>query len=144
MANMMRFAPGIELGRMQREIDRLFSDVLPAINHNTGTKWTPRTDLAETDDAYLFRLDVPGIVKDDLEINFRDGVLSISGERTEQKTDESAKSIRIERGTGKFNRRFSLPADIRAEEIAATYVDGVLTVTVPKQEAAKPIRISVN
>ena len=58
MANMMRFAPGIELGRMQREIDRLFSDVLPAINHNTGTKWTPRTDLAETDD----RIGEPALV----------------------------------------------------------------------------------
>ena len=146
MTSLIRFSPSTEMRRLQREIDRVFDGYWPNAENGgeTTTTWTPRVDVAETSDAYIVHLDVPGVAKDDIEINYHEGTLSISGERKmeEQKDEESF--VRMERTYGRFFRSFSLPKTVKSENIAASCEDGVLKVTVPKAEESKPRRIQVS
>lgn len=146
MNSLIRFSPTTDMRRLQREIDGLFDSFFPV--RNTGENgdtaaWTPRVDLSETEHAYNVHVDLPGLKKNDLEINFHDGVLSISGERTAKTTDEHTKFVRVERSYGRFYRAFTLPQTAKSDEIEASFADGVLTVNVPKAEEIKPRRIDI-
>lgn len=147
MTNVVRFNPTSEFRRIQSDMDRLFDTFFPTRTESEGssdaTIWTPRVDLAETEEAYLIHVDVPGVSKDAININYHDGVLSISGERTNEAREEGANFMRVERFAGRFYRSFSLPKAISTDAIEATYADGVLNVTVPKAEESKPRRIQV-
>ncbi len=147
MSNLTRFFPSNDLSRMQKEFDRLFSDFLPAASPAEGNaqrSWIPSVDLSETKDAYLLHLDVPGMDKDELSINFHEGVLTVSGERKAETRTEDHNAVRLERSFGHFYRRFSLPATVQAEKISAAYKDGVLLIEVPKAEEVKPMKIKVS
>lgn len=145
MPNMIRFSPSTELRRLQREIDQIFNGLYPGTEEETETmQWTPRVDLSETDDAYLIHMDVPGINRDDLEINFQDGTLTIRGHRAESHREEHGSVVRMERSYGRFFRSFSLPSSIQADDISASYEDGVLKINVPKAEESKPKRIELS
>ena len=147
MTNLVRFNPTSEFRRLQSDMDRLFDTFFPTRTDSETTgesvMWTPRVDLAETEEAYLIHVDVPGVTKDDININYHDGVLSISGERTNEAREEGTNFMRVERFAGRFYRSFSLPKAISTDAIEATYTDGVLNVTVPKAEESKPRRIEV-
>lgn len=148
MANLIRFSPGHELRRMQNEIDRLFNDFFPTPNEKVAEEktavWTPRVDLSETEDAYILKLDVPGIDKKDLSINFQDGTLTISGERKSDNREEGKNFVRIERQFGHFFRSFNIPAAVKADKIEAKYTNGELEIQVPKAEEVKPISVKVS
>lgn len=148
MANLIRFSPGHELRRMQHEIDRLFNDFFPTPNdkmtEEKAAVWTPRVDLSETEDAYILKLDVPGIDKKDLNINFQDGTLTVSGERKSDNREEGKNFVRIERQFGHFFRSFNIPAAVKADKIAAKYTNGELEIQVPKAEEVKPISVKVS
>ncbi len=148
MANLIRFSPGHDLRRMQNEIDRLFHDFFPASNEKQAEEktsmWTPRVDLSETEDAYILKLDVPGIDKKDLTINFKDGTLTVSGERKADTREEGKNFVRIERQFGHFFRSFNIPAAVKADKIAASYTNGELEIKVPKTEEVKPISVKVS
>ena len=136
------------LNDLQHEIDRVFNRFFPSQSQEEGDSsqqavWAPRTDLVETDDAYRMHLDVPGVSKDDLKINFKDNQLTISGERKSQKTDDNAEYVRVERSFGHFYRSFTLPRTVNAENISASYEDGVLTIQVPKTEVVKSRQIEI-
>jgi HSP20 family protein len=138
------------LNSLQREIDNLFDTLMPRAYGQGGDDeesrtavWAPRTDLAETEDAYRIMLDVPGMTKDDLTINYQDNQLTVSGERTATKRDENENFVRVERSFGHFYRSFTLPKSVDDAEISAEYQDGVLTIHVPKAEEEKPRRIEV-
>lgn len=146
MTNLVRFSSTSDVRRMQREIDQLFESFFPARSGDSNgdsAVWSPRVDLAETDDVYLIYLDVPGMQKDDISLNFHDGQLSVSGERTFSEREEEPTFVRVERLAGSFYRSFTLPKRVDADGIEATYADGVLTIRVPKAEESKPRRISV-
>ena len=146
MANLIRFSPSTEFRRLQREIDRIFDGYWPT-RENGDTEaavWSPRIDLSETEDAYVVRVDVPGVSKDDLEINFHDGTLSVSGNRKSFEKEEQENYLRVERAFGHFYRSFALPASVISDNISANYEDGVLTVRVPKAEESRPRRIQVS
>ncbi len=109
MANLIRFSPSNELRRMQREIDRLFFDTFPTLHGNVNgdekkAVWSPRVDLAETEDAYVIHLEVPGIDKKHLTINFHEGELAILGEREAEAKKEGESLVRVERNYGHFYR----------------------------------------
>ncbi len=147
MNSMIRFSPGSELRRMQHEIDRLFNGFLPTANRNTATDsatWTPRVDLAETNDAYEIQLDVPGIDKKDISINFQDKTLTISGERNSEEKTEDKTFVRVERTFGKFSRTFRIASAIKSDKIKASYKNGVLLIHVPKAEEVKPIEVKIS
>ena len=134
-----------QLWQMQHEVDRLFNGLLPQKNGKEkadAAVWSPRVDLAENDDAYLIVLDLPGMSKNDVSINYHEGTLNVGGERRRAQHDE-ANPVYEERRTGPFYRDFKLPKAIDASKIEATYQDGVLAIMVPKAEVSKPLRIKV-
>ncbi|KAF7042032.1 hypothetical protein CFC21_051735 [Triticum aestivum] len=98
-----------------------------------------RIDWKETPEAHVFKVDVPGLRKEEVKVEVDDGnVLQISGERNKEQEEKTDTWHRVERSSGKFLRRFRLPDNVKAEEIKAAMENGVLTVTVPKAEAKKP------
>ncbi|KAJ1264860.1 hypothetical protein BS78_08G034100 [Paspalum vaginatum] len=98
-----------------------------------------RIDWKETPEAHVFKADVPGLKKEEVKVEVEDGnVLQISGERSKEQEEKNDKWHRVERSNGKFLRRFLLPENAKTEQIRASMENGVLTVTVPKEEAKKP------
>lgn len=129
---------------LRREMDRLLetvaSDVAPAVR----TAWgAPAMDLLEDDNQFILRADLPGVNREDIEIQVANGVLHVSGERKPLPEDENRSYYLFERRYGKFARAITLPASVGSENIQATFRDGVLTVTLPKTEEARPRRIQV-
>ena len=148
MNSLIRFTPNTELRRMQREFDRMFNDFFPATrtlsSHSDKATWAPRVDLSETENGYQIVVDLPGIPKKDISINFHEGVLSISGSRTNETKEEGKNFLRVERSSGEFNRSFNIPVAIQSDKIEASYKDGVLEVNVPKAEVAKPQKVKIS
>lgn len=136
------------LNDLQREIDRVFGQFFPSRDRDDESSsqqavWAPRTDLMETEDEYRIHLDVPGMSKEDLNINYQDNQLTVSGERQSDRTDEGEEYVRVERSFGHFYRSFTLPQTVNADDIHATYDNGVLTISVPKTEEVKPRQIEI-
>ncbi|KAF5201361.1 17.3 kDa class I heat shock protein [Thalictrum thalictroides] len=98
-----------------------------------------RIDWKETPEAHVFKADLPGLKKEEVKVEVEEGkVLQISGERSKETEEKNDKWHRVERSSGKFFRRFKLPENAKVDEVKATMENGVLTVTVPKQEIKKP------
>jgi HSP20 family protein len=109
------------------------------------TGWTPALDLYQNNDNVVAVVELPGMRKDDIEISLHDGTLTIGGERKKAQPDGNGENAtRTERFTGKFRRSVTLPTRVDANRVNATYKDGILTVTLPKAEEAKPKQIQVN
>ena len=106
--------------------------------------WAPSVDIEEEEDKYVIKADLPGVDKKDIEVKLENGVLSIRGEKhTEKETGKGTKKHRTERFHGTFARSFTLPDAVRADKVDASYKDGVLSLTIPKQEEAKPKSIDI-
>ncbi|MDQ3546128.1 MAG: Hsp20/alpha crystallin family protein [Verrucomicrobiota bacterium] len=104
--------------------------------------WTPALDLYQNNDNVVAVVELPGMRKEDIDISLHDGMLTIAGERQGPSRDNE-KAERTERFTGKFRRSVSLPTRVDAGKVSATYKDGILTVTLPKAEEAKPKKVEV-
>jgi HSP20 family protein len=133
------------LGRLtdlRDEIDRFFESPLARTSEFLG--WTPAFDVYEEKDTYVVKAELPGMKREDINVSIEGGDLVISGERKSETKGEGAETYRAERYFGKFQRSVSLPATISAKDVRAEYKDGVLTVTLPKSEEAKPKQIEVN
>jgi len=108
-------------------------------NSETAAFAGARVDWKETPEAHVFKADVPGLKKEEVKVEVEDGnVLQISGERNKEQEEKNDKWHRVERSSGKFLRRFRLPENAKTEQISASMENGVLTVTVPKEEVKKP------
>jgi len=105
--------------------------------------WTPALDLYQNADNVVALVELPGLRKEDIEISLQDGMLTIAGERKNESGEENG-ATRTERFTGKFRRSVTLPTRVDANNVNAVYKDGILTVTLPKAEEAKPKQIQVN
>jgi HSP20 family protein len=152
MATMMRWDPFQDLRSAQDEMALMNPMLAHALGLHTQqqgsgrattTVWAPALDISERKDAYLVTVELPGIKPEDLDITMEDGLLTIQGER--QFTQESSEQQfhRVERRYGAFRRSITLPAQVQAEQIEASFEDGVLQIMVPKMEEAKPKRIQV-
>lgn len=119
---------------LREEINLLFPGVAQPVS-------APPIDLYEQEGAFVLHCELPGMGRDQIAVSFQEGVLSISGERKPDRAPEGA--FRVERRTGRFERRIALPAAVDPARIEATYVDGVLRVLLPKPESAKPRVIPV-
>ncbi|KAL8051244.1 hypothetical protein ABFX02_06G135100 [Erythranthe guttata] len=112
---------------------------LPSSARETTAVANARIDWKETPEAHMFKVDVPGLKKEEVKVEVEDGnILQISGERSKEKEEKNDKWHRVERSSGKFIRRFRLPENAKLEEVKAAMENGVLTVTVPKEEVKKP------
>jgi len=141
-----RWDPFHQLSSLRDEIDRLFESPFSALSEGLQpfmSGWSPALDLYEDKDNFLLKAELPGMKKDEIEIQLHDGVLTLSGERKEEKKSEGADIHRSERFVGRFQRTLTLPSQVDADKVKASYQDGILTVTLPKSEAAKPKQIQI-
>jgi HSP20 family protein len=133
----VRYEPWSLLTRLRRELDQSFDTVA------RDASFTPPVDIHEEANQFVVRADLPGVKPADIEITAEKGVLSLRGARNfEQKNDDGHYS-RVERVSGKFVRTFSLPENVRTDEIKAQFKDGVLELTIPKVAKVEPRRIEV-
>ena len=118
---------------------------LVTINHRLGRTWGESfpVDIYEKDDALVVKAELPGVGKEDLDVRVEDGVLTLQAERKRGTEVSEESSYRMERVYGSFTRSFTLPTTVDASKVAATYKDGVLEVTVPKAETAKPKKVEI-
>jgi len=134
------------LSSLRDELDRLFES--PGAEFARASQlwsgWTPALDVHEDKDNFVVHAELPGMKREEIEVSLHDGALSISGERKAEKKFEEAEVYRTERFFGKFQRTVTLPEAVAADRVKAQYKDGILTVTLPKTEAAKPKQIEVN
>ena len=144
MTQLTRRTSDRRLRDLQREVDSIFDQFFGrSEDEDASAVWAPRTDLSETDDAFRIRLDVPGMTKDDITINLQNNTLTVSGERTSERTDEGEEYVRVERAFGNFHRTFTLPNAVDRENVEAAYEDGVLTINVPKTEESTRRQIEI-
>jgi HSP20 family protein len=142
----MRWDPFRELEEMSDRLNRMFAR--PATRTNgketmVVADWTPTVDISETDGEYQIKAEIPDVKKEDVKVTLEDGVLTIQGERKQEKEEKGKKYHRIERSYGSFVRSFSLPDVIDEEKVKAEFKDGVLSLHLPKSEKAKPKAIEV-
>lgn len=124
------------------DLDRVFDAALGAAPSMSG--WTPAVDVSESTDAYTVTAELPGLDPKEVEITVENGVMSISGEKQDafENTETSGRHV-VERRYGRFQRNFSLPRSVDADKVEAHFENGLLTVTLPKAEKAKPRRIKI-
>jgi len=127
---------------VSRLLDNFFNDLQGEEVSNRG--WMPPVDIQETEDAYKLHAELPGLTKDDINITLENNVLRLSGERKFEKEVQKESYHRIERTYGAFSRAFALPQQVDADGVQAAFENGVLTITVPKAEQAKPRKISIS
>ena len=142
------FAPLTRLSALSDEMDRLFQAPFAAGATDGGsdtlTGWTPAVDLYQDKDSVVLRAELPGLRREDIHVSLHEDVLTLAGERREEKHADTRGSLRRERLFGRFERRFTLPVRVDAGRVSATYEDGILTVTLFKAEEAKPRQIEVS
>ncbi len=134
----VRYEPWALFGRLRRPLDQALGDT-----DAESVSWIPRVDVREETERFLVAADLPGVEGKDIEITADKGVLTIRGERRSEKKAADQGYERVERASGSFLRRFTLPETADAEAIKATHVNGVLELSIPKRPQALPRRIDV-
>jgi HSP20 family protein len=141
---LVRWDSSREVDSLQSEMNRVFDAFFgtPAGNGRLR-RWVPPMDLVEADDHLVLRADLPGLERDDVEIEIKDGVLTVSGERKSEQEDKADGFYRVERAYGSFSRSVSLPDGIDPDQVHAEFKNGVLEVRIPKPEERQPHRVEI-
>ena len=148
MMNLVRWNPWREMNTLQHRFNHLLDDSFfrPGRSDDDlslGT-WHPVVDMYDEDDRVVIKAELPGVDKKDIAVDVKDRVLTLSGERTYDNEVEEENYYRRERAYGKFQRTFSLPADVDSDKIKADFKDGLLKIEVPKPEKQKPKNITIH
>jgi HSP20 family protein len=144
MRTLTRFEPFRGASTLQDQLNRVFNDVFERAGESNLTSWAPAVDIFETEHELVVKADLPDVDPKDLDIRVENNILTIRGERKFEKKVSEDKYLRVERAYGSFSRSFSLANTVNAEASKADYQNGVLTLTIPKREEAKPKQIKVN
>jgi HSP20 family protein len=144
----LRYEPWNVVSQLHNEINRVFGNLNDAEGSSATSEWTPAVDVREYSDRFQLLLDVPGVDPKDVEITLDSGVLTVSGNRLEERVagtngTEQPQQERIERRLGRFHRRFILPDTADAENVNASGRNGVLEIVILKQPKSQPRRITV-
>ena len=140
-----RFEPFRGVSSLQDQINRLFSETFDRSSGEANlTTWAPPVDIYETEHELVVKADLPVVKPEDLDIRVENNILTIRGQRRFEKKVNEDNYLRVERAYGSFSRSFSLANTVNTEAIKADYKDGVLSLSVPKREEAKPKQIKVN
>ncbi len=144
--SLTHYNPWSLLDQFQHELNRMhgYQDKAEDNGDVVTSDWAPAVDIKEEDNQYLLVADIPGVDPKDIDVHMENGMLSIKGERNAEIKTEQDGYKRIERKHGVFYRRFNMPEGVNPDGIEASCEHGVLTVSIPKQEAAKPRKITVN
>ena len=143
---LVKYNPLRELRGMQEQMNRLLNI---SWNHDLAGEdikegiWQPAVDIYETENDLVFKADLPEVDQKDIDVRVENQTLTISGQRKFEKTESNKGYHRIERSYGNFQRSFAVPNTFDTEKIAASFKNGVLSVTLPKKEAAKPRQVKV-
>jgi HSP20 family protein len=141
---LVRWDPIRELDSLQGDMNRLFDRFFEGRTANgMGRRWIPAMDLVETEDDLVLRGDLPGMTEEDVDIEIKDNVLTVSGERQAEHEDKGEGYHRVERAFGRFSRSLSLPQGIDPDKVEAKFEKGVLEVHIPKPAEAKPTRVQI-
>ena len=134
-----------DIFNMQREMNKMFDSFSRGVDEPTlpNGNWMPAVDVAEEDNKYVVKIELPGVNKDDVKITLESSILTIRGEKKAEKETKEKNYHRMERSYGSFLRSFNLPTTVKNDKIDAEYRDGILTITLPKVEEAKPKQIEV-
>ncbi len=140
--------PWTHFGSIQERMNRVFGETMRALYPNEGEElekgtWMPAVDIHETEDGYIVKADLPGMKKEDIQIDLKNSTLTLKGEKKFEEKVSKDNYVRTERAYGTFVRSFTLPHNVDAEKIRASYKDGVLEFALPKKEEAKPKQIKV-
>jgi HSP20 family protein len=146
---LVRWAPFQNIGSIQHRMNRIFDEALSG--HQTseedwglGGSWAPAVDIFEREGNIVLKAELPGVDPKDVDIRVENNVMSLRGERKFEAETKRQDYHRVERAYGSFSRSFTLPNVVDTEKIQAEYKDGVLTVTLPQKEEAKPKQISIS
>lgn len=141
---LVRWDPVRELDSLQGDMNRLFDRFFEAKPGNGGSRrWIPAMDLVENENDLVLRADLPGMTEDDVEIEVKDNVLTVAGERKSESEQKGEGFHRVERSFGRFSRSLTLPRGVDADKVKAEFANGVLEVRIPKPEEAKPTRVAI-
>ena len=145
---LIKWNPARDFFSLRHNMNSLFDDFFyptrRTVENDGMWNWNPAVDIYEEESNIVVKAEVPGMQKDQITVDVKDGVLTLKGERSENKEIKEDRYFKRERTYGRFERAFTLPADVKADEIKAEYKDGVLKVLVPKPEAEKPKQITVH
>src|SRR5690242_9530272 len=145
MRTLARWEPFRGVTTLQDQVNRLFNDVFERKGEESSlSAWAPAVDIYETEHELVVKADLPDVDPKDLDIRVENNILTIRGERKFEKKVSEENYLRIERSYGSFSRSFSLANSVKSEAIKADYQNGVLTLSIPKREEAKPKQIKVN
>ena len=141
----VRYEPWAVVNRLHQSLDQFFNETLsaPEASSSPSVAWVPRVDIHEEKDRFVVLADVPGVEPKDIDITAENGVLTVRGERRSEKRETDNGYERVERVSGTFLRRFTLPEGADTESIKARQTNGVLEVTIPKTPAVQSRRISI-
>jgi HSP20 family protein len=145
MRILTRWEPSRGVTTLQDQINRLFNDTFPRAEGEASLcAWTPAVDIYETEQELVVKADLPDVDPKDLDIRVENNILTIRGERKFENKVSEDNYLRVERSYGSFARSFTLANTVNAEAIKADYQNGVLSLSIPKREEAKPKQIKVN
>jgi HSP20 family protein len=143
-ATLTQFQPFRGVSSLQDQINRLFNETFDRSSDEASlTPWAPAVDIYETEQNLVVKADLPDIKPEELDIRVENNILTIRGERQFEKEVNESNYLRVERAYGSFSRSFSLANTVNSEAIQADYKNGVLTLTIPKREEARPKQIKV-
>ncbi len=139
--NLVKWNPFRELEEVSDRLNSIFGKLPVRTESERETfgmaDWSPSVDISETDAAYLVKGEIPGVQKEDVKVTIEDGMITLRGERKQEKDEKGEKFHRVERSYGSFMRCFRLPDDADETNIKAEFKDGIISITLPKTEKAK-------
>ena len=143
---LVRWRPKSDIFRFRDEMDRLFDDFMerfPTRRGSDESMWNPEVDIHETVDEVVVEAEIPGIDQKDITVSIRDNKLTLKGDKKQQQKEKNGNYHKVERTYGTFTRVFTLPTAVVASRATAVYKDGIVHLTLPKAEEAKPKEITV-
>ena len=143
MTNLIRWNPFRDVLTLHDLTRDLFEPYVRLTPPDGGAGWLPPVDIHEEADRVVLRAEIPGVNREDVDVQVENGTLTIRGEKKQEKQVNSEGASRVERFYGSFSRSFALPASVDAERVTATCKDGVLEVALPKSDAAKPRKVKI-
>ena len=138
-----RWEPFRDMLSLRADMDRLFSGLLGGVPEDREGFWAPVVDIEEDSDKIVVKAEIPGMTREDIKVSVQGNLLTITGERKHENEIKNKTFHRIERAYGKFSRMITLPTDVDADKVKATYKDGILNIALPKPESVKPKHIDV-
>lgn len=150
---LIRWNPVHELDRwpsdffgVQRDINRLFDNFFRGMGTEEAmatSVYAPAVDIAEQENEFVVKVELPGVAKEDVKVSLESNILTIKGEKKQEKEEKNKNFHRVERSYGSFQRSFTLPSSVKSEKIDAVFANGILSISLPKVEEAKPKQIEV-